>query len=124
MNAGPAILVTGGAGYIGSHCCRALVAAGYHPVVYDNLSTGHRNFVTDSLVVGELLDKAMLARTFAQHDIVAVIHFAASSLVGEPVVEPQKYRPARSMGMGMPIAGRYPKIILARRPIPMAPQNR
>ena len=91
MNDAPAILVTGGAGYIGSHCCRALVAAGYHPVVYDNLSTGHRNFVTGSLVVGELLDKAMLARVFAHHDIVAVMHFAASSLVGESVVEPQKY---------------------------------
>jgi len=91
MNDAPAILVTGGAGYIGSHCCRALAAAGYHPVVYDNLSTGHRNFVTGSLVAGELLDKAMLARAFAQHDIVAVMHFAASSLVGESVVEPQKY---------------------------------
>ncbi len=81
MNDAPAILVTGGAGYIGSHCCRALSAAGYHPV--DNLSTGHRNFVTGSLVAGELLDKAMLARLFAQHNIVAVRHFAASSLVGE-----------------------------------------
>src|SRR5260370_31506956 len=91
MNDRPAILVTGGAGYIGSHCCRALVAAGYHPVVFDNFSTGHRNFVTGSLVVGELLDKAMLARAFAQHDIVAVMHFAASSLVGESVAEPQKY---------------------------------
>jgi len=46
MNDRPAILVTGGAGYIGSHCCRALAAAGYHPVVFDNFSTGHRHFVT------------------------------------------------------------------------------
>ena len=46
MSDAPAILVTGGAGYIGSHCCRALAAAGYHPVVFDNLSTGHRSFVT------------------------------------------------------------------------------
>jgi UDP-glucose 4-epimerase len=91
MNDGPAILVTGGAGYIGSHCCRALVAAGYHPVVFDNFSTGHRNFVTGSLVVGDLMDKAALARAFAQHDIVAVMHFAASSLVGESVIDPQKY---------------------------------
>jgi UDP-glucose 4-epimerase len=66
MNDAPAILVTGGAGYIGSHCCKALAAAGYHPVVYDNLSTGHRNFVTGSLIAGELLDKAVLARAFAQ----------------------------------------------------------
>jgi UDP-glucose 4-epimerase len=91
MSDGPAILVTGGAGYIGSHCCRALAAAGYHPVVFDNFSTGHRNFVTGSLVTGDLLDKAALARAFARHDIVAVMHFAASSLVGESVVEPQKY---------------------------------
>jgi UDP-glucose 4-epimerase len=47
--------------------------------------------IAGSLVAGELLDKAMLVRTFAQHDIVAVMHFAASSLVGEPVAEPQKY---------------------------------
>jgi UDP-glucose-4-epimerase GalE len=91
MSDGPAILVTGGAGYIGSHCCRALVAAGHHPVVFDNFSTGHRNFVTGSLVVGDLLDKAALGRAFAQHDIVAVMHFAASSLVGESVIDPQKY---------------------------------
>jgi UDP-glucose 4-epimerase len=91
MNDGPAILVTGGAGYIGSHCCRALAAAGYHPVVFDNLSTGHRNFVTGSLVVGDLLDKAALERAFAQHDVAAVMHFAASSLVGESVIDPQKY---------------------------------
>ena len=91
MNDRPAILVTGGAGYIGSHCCRALAAAGYHPVTYDNFSTGHRSFVTGSLVVGDLSDKTALGRTFAQHDIVAVMHFAASSLVGESVVDPQKY---------------------------------
>jgi UDP-glucose-4-epimerase GalE len=91
MSGGPAILVTGGAGYIGSHCCRALAAAGYHPVVYDNFSTGHRNFVTGSLVVGDVTDQAALARAFAQHDIAAVMHFAASSQVGESVVDPQKY---------------------------------
>jgi UDP-glucose 4-epimerase len=91
MNDGPAILVTGGAGYIGSHCCRALVAAGFHPVVYDNFSTGHRSFVAGPLVVGDIADKAALGRAFAQHDIVAVMHFAAASLVGESVIDPQKY---------------------------------
>jgi UDP-glucose-4-epimerase GalE len=91
MNDRPAILVTGGAGYIGSHCCRALIAAGYHPVAYDNLSTGHRGFITGSLVVGDVSDEAALAQTFAQHNIVAVMHFAASSLVGESVADPQKY---------------------------------
>jgi UDP-glucose 4-epimerase len=91
MNDGPAILVTGGAGYIGSHGCRALAAAGYHPVVFDNFSTGHRGFVTGSLVTGDLKDSAALDRAFAQHDIVAVMHFAASSLVGESVADPAKY---------------------------------
>ena len=91
MSIRPAILVTGGAGYIGSHCCRALDAAGYLPVTYDNLSTGHRGFAAGALVVGDIADKATLARTFADHDIVAVLHFAASSLVGESVADPQKY---------------------------------
>jgi UDP-glucose 4-epimerase len=68
-----------------------LAAAGNHPVVYDNFSTGHRGFVTGSLVTGDVLDKAALAGAFAQHDIVAVMHFAASSLVGESVIDPQKY---------------------------------
>jgi UDP-glucose 4-epimerase len=91
MNDRPAVLVTGGAGYIGSHCCRALLAAGYHPVVFDNFSTGHRSFVTGSLVTGDLKERAKLAQVFAQHDIVAVMHFAASSLVGESVADPRKY---------------------------------
>ena len=56
MSSRPAILVTGGAGYIGSHCCRALDAAGYQPVIYDNLSTGHRSFVARTLVVGDDYD--------------------------------------------------------------------
>ena len=58
MSDRPAVLVTGGAGYIGSHCCRALNAAGYHPVVYDNFSTGHRSFVAGPLVTGDSRDKA------------------------------------------------------------------
>ena len=91
MSDRPAILVTGGAGYIGSHCCRALAAAGYHPVAYDNFSTGHRNFVTGSLVTGDLMDRAALAQAFVQHGITAVMHFAAASLVGESVADPQKY---------------------------------
>ncbi len=91
MSDAPAVLVTGGAGYIGSQCCRALTAAGYQPVVFDNFSTGHRRFVTGPLVTGDLADKAALACAFAEHEIVAVMHFAASSLVGESVVDPQKY---------------------------------
>src|SRR6201999_1395261 len=91
MSDRPSILVTGGAGYIGSHCCRALTAAGHHPVVYDNFSTAHRGFVTGSLVTGALADGSALAHAFAQHRIVAVMHVAASSLVGESVADPQKY---------------------------------
>lgn len=87
----PAILVTGGAGYIGSHCCRALERAGFRAVVYDNLSTGHRKFVGGALVVGDIADRAALARALAEHEIAAVMHFAASSLVGESVADPQKY---------------------------------
>jgi len=86
-----AVLVTGGAGYIGAHCCRALAAAGYQPVVYDNFSTGHRSFVTGPVVEGDLLDRSALASAFVQYHITAVMHFAAFSLVGESVVDPQKY---------------------------------
>src|ERR1700684_3390227 len=91
MNDRPSILVTGGAGYIGSPCCRALTAAGHYPVGYDNFSTGHRRLVTGSRVPGDLADGSALARAFAQQRIVAVMHFAASSLVGESVADPQKY---------------------------------
>ena len=91
MSKGSNVLVTGGAGYIGSHACRALSRSGFQPIVYDNLTTGHRHFVAGELVVGDLLDKEKLARTFAEHDIAAVMHFAAASLVGESVVEPEKY---------------------------------
>src|ERR1700761_2191564 len=87
----PAILVTGGAGYIGSHACLALAASGYQPIVYDNLSTGHRDFVRGSLVIGDLLEGGPRARVFAQHDIQAVMHFAAASLVGESMADPHKY---------------------------------
>lgn len=91
MSDRPAVLVTGGAGYIGAHGCKALQAAGFQPVVYDNFSTGHRNFVSGPLVEGHLHDREALASAFRQYPIVAVMHFAAASLVGESMVDPHKY---------------------------------
>jgi UDP-glucose 4-epimerase len=92
MNDRPSVLVTGGAGYIGSHCCKALSEAGYNPVCYDNLSTGHRDFIKwGPFVAGDIRDVAEVTETLRTHDVVAVMHFAAFSLVGESVVDPQKY---------------------------------
>lgn len=87
-----AILVTGGAGYIGAHCCKALSEAGYLPVCIDDLSTGSRAFVKwGPLVTGSVRDTALVAETIKSHRIAAVMHFAAFSQVGESVVDPQKY---------------------------------
>src|SRR4051794_37059326 len=92
MNDRQAVLVTGGAGYIGSHCCKALFEAGYNPICYDNLSTGHRDFVKwGPFVSGDIGDVAKVAETLRGHEVVAVMHFAAFSLVGESISDPQKY---------------------------------
>jgi len=86
------ILVTGGAGYVGSHACKALAKAGYLPVVYDNLSRGHRQAVQwGPLVEGDLHDCARLAAAFRAHRIEAVMHFAAFAYVGESVTSPEIY---------------------------------
>lgn len=86
------ILVTGGAGYIGSHTSKLLAASGYEPVCYDNLSTGHREFVKwGPLEIGELHDTARLGDVIKRHQPVAVIHFAASAYVGESVANPFHY---------------------------------
>ncbi|MHA6346268.1 UDP-glucose 4-epimerase GalE [Roseivivax sp. CAU 1761] len=86
------VLVTGGAGYIGSHACKALKAAGFAPVTFDNFVTGWRDAVKfGPLVEGDLLDRAALDRAFAEHRPVAVMHFAALSLVGEAMSDPGKY---------------------------------
>jgi UDP-glucose-4-epimerase GalE len=86
------ILVTGGAGYVGSHACKALAASGYLPVVYDNLSRGHREAVRwGPLVAGDLHDCAKLAAAFRVHRISAVMHFAAFAYVGESMVDPERY---------------------------------
>src|SRR3954452_187269 len=86
------VLVTGGAGYVGSHACKALAAAGITPVVYDNLSAGHQWAVKwGPLVVGDLCDGTLLRETIRKHQIEAVLHFAAHSYVGESVENPRKY---------------------------------
>ncbi len=86
------ILVTGGAGYIGSHTCKLLAAEGYTPVTYDNLVYGHAHAVKwGPLEVGDLNDKARLQAVLDQYQPKAVVHFAAYSLVGESVTNPSKY---------------------------------
>ena len=86
------LLVTGGAGYIGSHVVKALIAHGEEVVVFDNLSTGFDWAVEDAeLVVGDLGDRSALERLFAQHSFAAVLHFAANIWVGESVKNPARY---------------------------------
>jgi len=86
------ILVTGGAGYIGSHVCKTLARAGYRPVVYDNLSGGRREAVQwGPLEVGDLEDETRLAACLAEHRPEGVIHLAGFIAAGESVVAPAKY---------------------------------
>ena len=92
------ILVTGGAGYIGSHCVLALLQKNYDVLIFDNLSTGHVETVNElkkygnvEFVQGDLLNKDDLAKVFTNNEIEAVIHFAAYSQVAESVKNPQKY---------------------------------
>jgi UDP-glucose 4-epimerase len=86
------ILVTGGAGYVGSHCCLALARAGHTPVVYDNLVNGHAQFVKwGPLEQGDIRDRARLAQAFAAHRPQAVVHCAALIEVGESVKHPDRF---------------------------------
>lgn len=86
------VLVTGGAGYIGSHACKALARAGHLPVAYDNLVHGHRESVRwGPLVEGDIADRDRLDAAIREHRPEAVMHFAAYAYVGESVSEPGKY---------------------------------
>jgi NAD(P)-dependent dehydrogenase (short-subunit alcohol dehydrogenase family) len=86
------VFVTGGAGYIGSHACKALAKAGHEPIVYDDLSTGHSGAVRwGPLVVGDIRDAAALDAAFADSAPDMVMHFAALAYVGESVVDPARY---------------------------------
>ncbi len=95
LSAKPTILVTGGAGYIGSHTVLALKQAGYNVVILDNLVYGHRDLVEEvlqvELIVGDTGDRPLLDRLFKTHDIAAVMHFSAYAYVGESVTDPAKY---------------------------------
>jgi UDP-glucose 4-epimerase len=91
----PTILVTGGAGYIGSHAVKALIGAGYEVIVLDNLVYGHRELVEEvlkvELIVGDISDRPLLDKLFASRSISAVMHFSAYAYVGESVTDPAKY---------------------------------
>lgn len=86
------VLVSGGAGYIGSHTVRALRARGRDVVVLDDLSNGHRQAVIDAvLVVGRVEDRDLVTRLVAEHDVDAVVHFAAVKAAGESMEQPGRY---------------------------------
>ena len=86
------ILVTGGAGYIGSHCCKALAQKGFHPITIDSLVYGHQRFVKwGEFIKGDTGNRADLKKCFQRHKIDALMHFAAYAYVGESVENPLKY---------------------------------
>lgn len=87
------VLVTGGAGYIGSHCVKVLLDKGYEVVVVDNLETGYKDAVDSKakLYIGDIADEALMDRVFSENQVIGVIHFAAFSLVGESMTNPYKY---------------------------------
>ena len=86
------ILITGGAGYVGSHCAKALAAKGHDGIVFDNLTLGHREFIRwGRLIEGDIRDAAALDAVFSTQQIDAVMHFAALAYVGELVTVPGRY---------------------------------
>jgi UDP-arabinose 4-epimerase len=86
------ILITGGAGYVGSHCAKALAAVGHEAIVFDSLLFGHRDFVRwGKLIEGDIREAAALDAAFAAYRVDAVMHFAALAYVGESVTVPGRY---------------------------------
>ena len=93
------ILVTGGAGYIGSHAVKALKAAGFSPVIFDNFSTGHRSFIHSTPTIeGDVRSPHDLRAAFAEYSIDAVMHFAGKALVAESMVKPEEYYSVNLIG--------------------------
>ncbi|MBL9010476.1 MAG: UDP-glucose 4-epimerase GalE [Alphaproteobacteria bacterium] len=93
------VLVTGGAGYVGAHACKALAAAGHTPIVFDNLTQGHAEAVRwGKLEIGDLSDAARLDHVFRAHAPEAVMHFAALSVVADSVADPALYYAANIGG--------------------------
>jgi UDP-glucose-4-epimerase GalE len=100
------VLVTGGAGYIGSHAVKALTAAGHRPIVLDNLSRGHRDAVLcPDFIQADLTDRGAVDGVFKRHRVDAVMHFAALTYVGESVEDPARYYNNNVMGCINLLAG-------------------
>jgi UDP-arabinose 4-epimerase len=93
------VLVTGGAGYIGSHTCKALAAAGMAPITFDNLASGFEQAVKwGPLVVGDIADRQALSDVMGRHGVEAVVHFAGSTSVSESVADPALYYRSNLLG--------------------------
>jgi UDP-glucose 4-epimerase/UDP-arabinose 4-epimerase len=112
------VLVTGGAGYVGAHACKALSKAGYLPVVVDNLSTGHARFVRwGPLIEADIRDVAAISSALRSYQVDAVLHFAASACVGESVTDPRKYYENNVAGtlalLNAMLEARCPKIVFS-----------
>ncbi len=112
------VLVTGGAGYVGSHCVKALAGAGHEPVVFDNFLYGHREFVRwGRLIEGDIRDSRGLRQIFDGQDFDAVMHFAALAYVGESVVDPSGYYDTNVHGtrvlLDCMVAARVPAIVFS-----------
>lgn len=96
------VLVTGGAGYVGSHACKALATAGYQPITYDSLERGHESAVRwGPLEKGDILDRDRLEAVLKKYAPQSVLHFAAYTYVGESVEQPERYHRNNVLGSGV-----------------------